>query len=128
MAPPKARRIDPRQVLLLLAALAGIVSFGVGWVDMGQCIIHWECQRLQLVMLSLPYAGLTLLFVAALLLGGQRYLRASLVVLVLAFLGSAALFAYDIINQRGQLRVGPDGDPFYFFWWWWTKPGPMPLL
>lgn len=107
-----------RRIFFGVVGLAGAMNLlpGVTWI-----LIFSNLQELwSKFCFSLPYLLPFSMFSVASVIGFGGRLRVSFVLIVLAFVLSAGLFAYDVTYHRAQCRVGADGPYCYVFWWWWS--------
>lgn len=109
---------------LMVVSGAALVSFLVGWVDMGRLIVNWEHDRPNLIVFSLPYAAVTVGFAVSLGLACRHHLRSSTIMLLIVIAASAGLFIYDVTHLRAQMRLPPNGSLHYYFWWWYVQHPP----
>lgn len=123
----KALRNDVSQLVLVTTAVVGFANFLLGCLDMVGWARRFDGIAQSLLVFSLPYAALGLLFAIAIILGLMRRLRACLAVAGVALIASAALFACDIAGWRDsrQVLLPGLGQPCRVFWWWYD-PSPAP--
>ncbi len=76
---------------------------------------------LQLVIFSLPYMGITLVFVASVVLNHLGRFGWGVLTFVFGLLVSVAVCAYDFQNARYQMS-GSGHGPDYTIWWWYYEP------
>jgi len=112
-----------RTVVLALGYLA-LVHFAIGLYHVFRLILFSDA-RATYLWFSLPYIGITGIFVASILLGHIRRLRWSAITLFLGLFVSVAACVYDVRNQRYQFHItgGPAvRGPVYVIWWWYCEP------
>jgi len=121
-----ATRTEPRsrlgQAVLATLALLGVGHFVLGFLLMIPLIWSLPGYRVSQTIFSLPYAGLTVLFIASFVTALRDRLRLATYLLAAAFLLSTALCAYDLTHgERAQILGGGVGHT-YLFWWWYYEP------
>lgn len=125
----KALRNDLPQLALVIIALVGCINLLLGCLSMARWARHLDWLGDYLIVFSLPYAALGLLFAGATALGLLRRLRACLVVVAIALAASTALFAYDVSGRRDCCEIVLPGlGPPYRVFWWWYDPSPAPPM
>ena len=119
MTIPKRRA----QTLVLVMAYLAVAHYVVGLYFTLRLMLVSDSPAIH-VWFSLPYIGITGIFVASVVLGHLRRLRWSAVALVLGVLVSVATCAYDLKNQRYQIHLTGSPavrGPIYVIWWWYRE-------
>lgn len=73
------------------------------------------------IIFCLPYLGITLVFLAAVVLAHNRRLRLASLLLTLGLVLSVCMCAYDFSHHRYHLSGGGTGAT-YTIWWWYYEP------
>jgi hypothetical protein len=108
-----------RTVLLVIAYL-GAAHFLVGLFFTFRLMFASDAPEGYL-WFSLPYVGITAVFVVAIVHGHIYRLRLSGVAVALGLLVSVAACMYDFRNHRYQIS-GTGHGPTYTIWWWYYEP------
>ncbi len=108
------------QTVVLVLGYMALAHFAIGlYHTFRLALIPDMCSTI--LWVSLPYIGITGIFVASVLLGHFHRLRWSTVTLVLGLFVSVAACVYDFQNHRYQITGGGIGAT-YTIWWWYYEP------
>ena len=108
------------QTIVLIISYLAIAHFAIGLYQTFRLVLFSDAHA-SYFWFSLPYVGITGIFVASVALGHLRRLRWSVVTLGLGLLVSVAVCAYDFKNHRHQID-GTGHGPTYVIWWWYYEP------
>ncbi len=114
------RHRKARIVVLVLGYLA-LAHFAIGLYHTFRLVLFTDAHAAYF-WFSLPYIGITGIFVVAVVLGHMRRFRWSAVTLLVGLIVSVAACVYDVKNQRYQIHVTDSPavrGPIYFTWWWY---------
>ena len=108
------------QTFVLVMAYLAVAHFAIGLFITLRHLLASDAQAIY-VRFSLPYIGITGIFVVSIILGHIRRFRWSAFTLALGLLVSTGICLYDFQNHRYQATGGGTGAQ-YFIWWWYYEP------
>ena len=112
------------QIVVLVLGYLAVAHFAVGLYHTFRLVLFSDAHAAYF-WFSLPYIGITGIFVASIVLGHVRRFRWSAVTLVVGLIVSAAACLYDVKNQRYQIHITGAPvvrGPVYVIWWWYYEP------
>lgn len=112
-----ARRV---QTAVLLVGYLGLAHFVIG-LFLTLRLMFGSDSPVPYFWYSLPFIGITGVFVASIVLAHLRRLQGSAVTLIAGLLVSVAACVYDFQNNRYQVS-GTGHGATYTMWWWYYEP------